>query len=305
MPSFPDAARLEVPAALARDLRRAAERLPLYENKDFYSLRLQAELRDAVRSACRDGFDWLRAEVEERLRREPCCVLVDGLSFDPGNRLFVAVNRAFGELVARPYEAPRAQLVHYIQPATDIKTSDGRQTESERLHTDSADWPEPVEVISMVCLRPDRKGGGRSRILTLETLRQEVGEKLGAATLGLLERPVPWRMDDANGGGMVWRPIVTATSIRWRRYTIDAALSAAGITLPPAQSRALDDLDELIAATDRALDCLMSEGELLFMDNHRTLHSRTPLSGGYRTSGRLMLRSWIRRGQSENRPAAR
>ena len=142
--AFPDAARIEVSPALARDLLRSAESLPSYDNKDFYSLDLQEQLRDALRAACGDGYDQLVSEVAGRLAREPFCALVSGIAFDPGNRLFVALNRAFGNLVAGPYEPPRAQLVHYIQPATDIKANAGtsrRRTESERLHTDSADWP--------------------------------------------------------------------------------------------------------------------------------------------------------------------
>jgi hypothetical protein len=38
----------------------------------------------------------------------------------------------------------------------------------------------------------------------------------------------------------------------------------------------------------------MREGELLFSDNLRTIHARTPISNGT-ASNRLMIRSWIRR----------
>ena len=38
---FPDSARLEVSPALASELLSAAERLPRYENQDFYSCALQ------------------------------------------------------------------------------------------------------------------------------------------------------------------------------------------------------------------------------------------------------------------------
>jgi hypothetical protein len=37
----------------------------------------------------------------------------------------------------------------------------------------------------------------------------------------------------------------------------------------------------------------MREGELLFSDNRRTIHARTPIAAGP-TSNRLMIRSWIR-----------
>ena len=170
---LPITGRVEVPSALADELLKAAERLPLYDNREFYSPDLQTHVRECVREACPEDFDRLAREVRERIARPPYCVLVRGLRFDEGNRLFVAVNRAFGELVARPYEKPRAQLVHYIQPATDIRSARGGH-ESERLHTDAADWETPVEIISMVCVRADRGGGGRaSSTLTRRAKRSQ------------------------------------------------------------------------------------------------------------------------------------
>src|SRR5437868_3554417 len=159
---FPDAGRLNVSPALADELLCAARRLPNYENREFYDTALQASVLEGVRAACPAGLDEIVGIVKERLALRPYCVLLRGLRFDEGNRLFIAINRAFGELVARPFEKPRAQLVHYIQPSTDLPSARGGQ-ESERLHTDTADWQTPVELISMVCVRADRDGGGRSR----------------------------------------------------------------------------------------------------------------------------------------------
>src|SRR3712207_148968 len=135
---FPDTARINVPPSLAQELLSAAERLPFYDNKEFYAPAFQAHVLNSVRGDCPDGFDWLVNSISERIVERPYCVLVRGLRFDDGNRLFVAVNRAFGELVAPPYRKARAQLVHYVQPQTDIRSARGG-SESERLHTDTAD----------------------------------------------------------------------------------------------------------------------------------------------------------------------
>src|ERR1700742_3733511 len=96
LPSFPEAGRIEVPSGLAHDLLKAAESLPLYDNQDFYSLDLQTAVRDRIRGVCPDGFDWLTGQVRERIAERPYCALAHGLHFDEGNRLFVAINRAFG-----------------------------------------------------------------------------------------------------------------------------------------------------------------------------------------------------------------
>jgi hypothetical protein len=290
---FPDTGRIEIPPALTGELLRAAERLPLYDNKEFYAAALQVFVSNHIREACPDGFDWMVNLVRERIARWPYCVLVQGLRFDEGNRLFVAINRAFGELVARPYEKPRAQLVHYVQPATDMHSSRGGR-ESERLHTDTADWETPVELISMVCVRADRGGGGRSRVLDVDTVRDEVRDRLGTKTLELLEtEPVPWQLAAYCGGGVKWRTVLTESSICWRRYTIDLALDSNGAKLSDEMLTSLDAFEDVITATNGTVDFLMREGEFLVSDNTRTIHSRTPIADG-NASDRLMIRSWIR-----------
>ena len=290
---FPDTARIEIPPSLAGELLAAAERLPRYENQDFYSSALQELVFERVREANRPGFADLVALVKERLAQPPYCVIVSGLRFDEGNRLFVAINRAFGELVAGPYEKPRAQLVHYIQPATDIASARGGR-ESERLHTDTADWETPVELISMLCVRADPEGGGRSRVLDVDTIRTEVEGRLGSDMLHRLEtEPVPWQLAAYLGGGLKWRTVLTPSSVCWRRYTINLALDSNGAKLSDEMLRSLDAFEEVVTDTTGTIDFLMREGELLFSDNTRTIHARTPIASGDK-SERLMIRSWIR-----------
>jgi alpha-ketoglutarate-dependent taurine dioxygenase len=293
LPPLPEISRVEVPSELALELLAAAEALPLYDNEEFYSPALQLYVSDQIRRTCPAGFAWLAGVIKKRLVERPYCVLVQGLQFDEGNRLFVALNRAFGELVARPYEKPRAQLVHYIEPATDILSARGGQ-ESERLHTDTADWETPVELISMVCVRADPGGGGRSRVLDVDTVRAEALQRLGEGTLKLLEtEPVPWQLAAYRGGGVKWRAVLGALGLCWRRYTIDLALDSGQAKLSEKMLAALNAFEQIISTTTRAVDFLMCEGELLFSDNTRTLHARTPVTPG--GSKRLMIRSWIRR----------
>src|ERR1043165_7126222 len=115
---LPDSAKIKVSTALAADLLKEAQRLPLYDNREFYASSLQEHVLNEIRTHCRDGFEALVASIKEPIAQWPYCALIQGLSFDEGNRLFVALNRACGELVALPYRKPRAQLVHYIEPAT-------------------------------------------------------------------------------------------------------------------------------------------------------------------------------------------
>src|SRR5262245_28169133 len=291
--AFPDTGRIEIPTSLASDLRKVVDGLPLYDNKSFYDVDLQRLVRNRTREACPDGFDWLVAQIADRLTRWPYCTVVRGLRFDAGNRLFVGLNRAFGELVALPYNPPRAQLIHYIQPATDIPSAHGG-TETERLHTDTADWETPVELISMVCVRADSGGGGRSRVLDVDSVREEVRKNLGSEALNQLETELlPWQLSSYRGGGVTWRTVLTGSVMCWRRYTINRALESGAASLSDEALSLLDAFEGVIAKTSRTLDFLLLEGDLLFADNQRTLHARTALSSG-KASDRLMIRSWIR-----------
>ncbi len=290
---FPEKNKLHVSQPLASELLRAAERLPLYDNKEFYSTALQKFVHDSIRSSNADGFDELTGSIKQRLSQRPYCALISGLRFDDGNRLFVAINRAFGELVARPYEKPRAQLVHYIQPQTDLPSTRGGR-ESERLHTDTADWKTPVELISMICVNADSAGGGRSQILDVDTARTEVNKELGPEKLALLDQqPVPWQLAPYLGGGVTWRPVLTENTMCWRRYTINLALNDEGAALDDEMLHALDEFEQVVTQSEGKVDFLMREGELLFSDNTRTIHARTPLADPS-NSNRLMIRSWIR-----------
>ncbi len=289
---LPDTARIDVPPTLARELLEGAERLPVYENKDFYSPDLQAFVYSSVREAYPDDFDWIVDLIKERIAQWPYCVLIQGLLFDEHHRLFVALNRAFGELVGLPYQEPRAQLVHYIQPSTDIHSARGGR-EVERLHTDAVDWQIPIDFISMECVRPDGGGGGRSRILDLDAIRDEVKTHLGSDTLELLENePVPWQLHACWGGGLKWRPVLSESRICWRRYTINLALDVNGAKLSDEMVASLDAFEKVITASSHTMDFMMKEQELLFSDNRKQIHARTAIAAND-ASDRLMIRSWI------------
>lgn len=290
--SFPQTARIAIPATLARELLKGAERLPLYENKDFYSQDLQAFVHSSIREADPDGFDWVVDQIKERVAQSPYFALIQGLQFDEHHRLFVALNRAFGELVGLPYQEPRAQLVHHIQPATDIRSVRGG-LEVERLHTDAVDWQTPIDFISMVCVRPDVGGGGRSRVLDLDAIRDEVKTHLGSDTLELLENePVPWQLHACWGGGLKWRPVLSESSICWRRYTINLALDVNGAKLSDEMLASLDAFEKVITASSHTIDFMLKEQELLFSDNRKQIHARTAITAND-ASSRLMIRSWI------------
>src|SRR6185295_3587843 len=55
--NLPEAARVNISSNVASDLLAAAERLPRYENLEFYSSELQVRVCGAVREGCPEAFD--------------------------------------------------------------------------------------------------------------------------------------------------------------------------------------------------------------------------------------------------------
>lgn len=277
----------------AQDLFNAANALPLHDVNDYYAVELQTAVYEQLAAACPKTFQWLIDEIKSSLQKPPYYALVEGLKLDDGHRLFVAINRAFGELVASPFKKPRQQLVHHIHPRTDLPANSNKRYETENMHTDTADWPQPVKYISMACIRPDQNGGGWSHILDVHSLREAALNRLGADAVQMLEtEAVPWAVADYQGGGVRWEPVLSENSLCWRRYTINQALANLEQELPEPLVRALDALADVIDDAPGKVAFFMNEGDLLFLDNQRTIHSRTPIAHPHE-SARLMIRSWI------------
>ncbi|MBE9069033.1 TauD/TfdA family dioxygenase [Leptolyngbya cf. ectocarpi LEGE 11479] len=294
MKPFPNSAIINVPVPLARQLFEVAEQLPWRSNQEYYDVACQTEVFNKLQEACGEGFQGLIAAIQDCLETPPFSALVKGLQFDQGHRLFVALNRAFGVLVATPYDhkSPRNQLIHYIHPSADLAIASDLHKQTERLHTDCADWPEPSKYISMQCVRPDSHGGGRSRQIDMYTLQQLLASCAEPGILDKLHQEhVPWQLAAYLGGGVVWRPILTKNSMCWRRYTIDFALANEGVELSKSMLATLNILDEVINYTDQIIDFALETGDFLILDNQRCLHARTPITNP--DTQRLMLRAWI------------
>jgi len=148
-------------------------------------------------------------------------------------------------------------------------------------------------------VRPDPHGHGRSLLLDIEAIQEEVQTQLGNDSLQLLKtQPVPWQLHVCWGGGVRWQPVLTESTVCWRRYTILLAVDEDGAELSKEMRQLLDEFERVVENSDRRIDFLLQEGDLLFSDNTRGVHSRTPILDP-EVSNRLMIRSWIDTAQTE------
>ena len=99
LPPLPEITTVEVPSELALELLAAAEALPLYGNEEFYAPDLQLYVSDQIRRAGPAKFCMACGGNKGTPGLSvPIALLAQGLQFDEGNKVFVALNRAFGEL---------------------------------------------------------------------------------------------------------------------------------------------------------------------------------------------------------------
>ncbi|MFT4928943.1 MAG: hypothetical protein ACI8WB_005063 [Phenylobacterium sp.] len=318
MKPFPDSAILLVAKKTADQLLKAAEQLTEYANSDFYDPAIQLHVHDHIRGRCGQAFDDLLHQVKTILQQPPYSVLIQGLTFDQHYRVFVALNRALGLLVARPFDAksPRAQLIHHVEPKTDMNNRGKGASHaqsipdldppkkvdrklSEKLHIDGADQPDLIRYVSMQCVRADPTGEGRSRLLDSNSFRAILANanantnESGSDLIKLLEQnPVPWKVSDYFGDGVYWREILKQDLVFWRHYSIEQALAQPDVTVTDDIRQALAQVDELVNHNEQEVfDFLLAPGDLLIVDNHRCLHSRSAINNP--NTPRLMLRSWI------------
>ncbi|WDE01651.1 TauD/TfdA family dioxygenase [Thalassomonas actiniarum] len=300
MRSLPESAIIQVADNKAARLLSASEQMTPYSNRDYYQAQIQLDAYNCLRGSCPDEFDTLQELIKSALQHPPYSVLIKGLQFDDHYRLLVALNRSLGKLVARPFDenTPRAQLIHHVQPQTDInnqnKTTDAVAKLSEKLHIDGADRLVPVRYVTMQCVRADSRGEGRSRLLDITGFRSllEHGD-ISSQQISLLEQePVPWQIADYLGGGVSWRTILSDNTLNWRRYSIASALASEDISLSEKMMRTLIQVEQVIEQSSRHhFEFLMVPGDFLIVDNLKCLHARSGISNP--DTNRLMYRAWV------------
>ncbi len=293
MEKLPNASIIAIPPEDADMLLKAAERQPVRDDLAYYDPEVLLSLYRGVRNEHPATFDKVIAAIRAGVSEAPYCVIVRGLKFDEEKRLYLSIARGLGDFVVPPHKEPRTRFVHQISPTTDMLAKG--LVQAELLHTDGADHPEPPGFITMLCHRPDPMGGGRSRLITHEAVRQEIAESMGYPALLQTEaEAVPWQMAEHLGSGVHWRPILPDQQVRWRRYTIDAAGKQLESPLSEGTVKHLDALGDAIENSPRIIEFLLEQGDFMVADNLRTLHGRTALSNHPRAGERLMFRNWIR-----------
>jgi alpha-ketoglutarate-dependent taurine dioxygenase len=148
------------------------------------------------------------------------------------------------------------------------------------FHTDNSFGETVVDVVGLLCLQTARAGGVSqvvNGLAVVEVLRQEHPAAL--ETLGQ-----PFHVDRRGGvregeAQTVLRPVIEHGKrkplFRYLRYWIEAGHGKAGQPLTPAQTEALDHLDEVLNRPALRAEFSLEPGQVYFLNNRWILHNRT------------------------------
>lgn len=287
---FPFASTRTLSPAEARSLTAAVTSVMAADEEHYRSPVRQTELRHLVAEAW-PGWAELLGDVRRQLAESPHACLVRGLPLVDAARALVALSCGLGEVV-EPYRRPWSRLVRKITPSTD--RGGGAGILNERLHTDGTDWPEPNNITCLLCVRPDSDGGGRSRLLSIESVANLV-ESQSAAVRRAVRTELPWAVAEELGGGVVAAPVLSNGGVRWLRFTLDEAVRrlADEDSVPPGETRdALGVFEAALETASGVVEFGLRPGDLLLVHNTRCLHSRTAVPNP-QASGRLLLRTKV------------
>ncbi len=188
-------------------------------------------------------------------------------------------------LVGTPSQVGNGGEVIYDVTPHPSGTDLSRTTRPFPPHTDSTFLPEPHGRIALGCVQaPPDGGGGRSCVVSADHVVAELGRRSGDDVVAALGEPAfPFSVHEPGGEPRVrLLPILErARDGRWRvRYRLDAiigALREEGLVLSPRHGAALNALDAVLGDPALQATHALRPGDVLIVDNRRTLHGRTAI----------------------------
>lgn len=180
-------------------------------------------------------------------------------------------------------------VIHDVTPRADAVGADLSSSAARfPLHTDSTFLLAPHDFVALGCLAASEDGGGRSLVVHVDDVRARIEQRAGSDALSALaDAAFPFLMRDPAGGPDARElPIFTHAEGRWTvRYRSDAVAAALAQTQTDLAGRhrtALLALEDALADPALHSTFMLRPGDVLLLDNRRTLHGRTEVAAGAR-----------------------
>ena len=197
---------------------------------------------------------------------------------------------AFGSLLGRPvsYKQEQAgQLIQHVLPV--FKTEHGQISTSSKsnleLHTETAFHPYKPSYVLLLCLRGDVDA------VTTYANSEDIVAKISNESLELLQQPIyVTRIDESfrpNGE----QDFEMNVSILRKNLDKGFDITYDSYFMRGTTDEAQEALDEFNRAINESVqEIVLEQGDLLVIDNNKTVHGRKPFQARYDGTDRWVMR---------------
>jgi len=214
--------------------------------------------------------------------------------------IYTLIAKILGELIVQNIQ--QEKIVEIKDVGKSMKTG-GRYHETKEggsHHTDSPQWKDVPDYLSLFCVHNAKKGGTNLFLSAYTIHNQILKEKNELLHIFYEKFHFDKRGEFKDGESpTVFEPIFEFKDgrlyFRYLRNYIDAGHDIQNQPLSKSQKEALTHLDHLMRRDEIIMKYDLKPGDMVFSDNHWIVHGRTPFEDHDNENlKRLMLRTWIR-----------
>ena len=227
-------------------------------------------------------------------------ICLENFSMKEKISIYTLITKILGELIIQNIR--QEKIVEIKDVGKSMKTG-GRYHETKEggsHHTDSPQWKDVPDYLSLFCVHNAKKGG-TNLFLSAYTIHNKIYEERNDSLHMFYEKFHFDKRGEFKDGESptVFEPIFMFKDkrlyFRYLRDYIDAGHDIQNQPLSESQKTALTYLDNLMRRDEMIMRYDLKPGDMVFSDNHWIVHGRTPFEDyDDQNLKRLMLRTWIR-----------
>ena len=214
--------------------------------------------------------------------------------------IYTLIAKILGELIIQNIQ--QKKIVEIKDVGKSMKTGGRYQekTEGGSNQTDSPQWKDVPDYLSMLCVNKAKKGG-TNLFLSAYTIHNKIFQERKDLLHVFYEKFYFDKRGEFKDGESptVFKPIFELKNerlnFRYLRNYIDAGHDIQNQPLSESQKDALAYLDNLMYRDEMIMRYDLKPGDMVFSDNHRIVHGRTSFEDyNDQNLKRFMLRTWIK-----------
>ncbi|MDJ0686951.1 MAG: TauD/TfdA family dioxygenase [Xenococcaceae cyanobacterium MO_188.B32] len=289
-----DINKFTLPAKFLTEISWLAQEISENRMNDWSAI--QSRLKTIVQEKI-PRLEELGIQIVQRLNSEQGFVIVKGLSFHLYKRpiadyLYLSLAAHLGKFTVH---SNSKNVIWDVTPRPLLNQRKPTFSELDAeapLHIDSAFRHKPEEYFGLFAIKSAKEGGNSIIVKANDLIQSLQSSSFGVQCLRILrEQNFPFQVPSAFVGAgksnIILAPIVADKPlIRFRLDTIEASFKCYPELATPARLWALGYFERFIKSYENKIEFKLTDGDMVFVNNHKVLHGRTAFS----QNDRLLLR---------------